>query len=132
MCFWYHSSKKAARKEEKIDYLDNKLKMFKNIEFIVSAISLAALVACVFCPVLPEFGLVTLGVNFLVCFVGSLAFHMKHEKESDNIKKAKEAVNTIIHHLLTFKILMLGILFRVLLLMGISTFLFINFIMLVQ
>ncbi|WP_225416065.1 hypothetical protein [Wolbachia endosymbiont of Brugia malayi] len=94
MCFWYHSSKKAARKEEKIDYLDNKLKMFRNIEFIVSAISLAPLIACVFCPVLSEFGLVTLGVNFLVCFVGSLAFHMKHEKKSDNIEKAKEAVNS--------------------------------------
>ncbi|MDR2831415.1 MAG: hypothetical protein LBV62_00625 [Rickettsiales bacterium] len=77
MCFWYHSSKKAARKEEKIDYLDNKLKMFRNIEFAVSAVSLVALITCVFYPVLPVWG---------------LAFHMKHEKESDNIDKAEKAV----------------------------------------
>ncbi|WP_353274409.1 hypothetical protein [Wolbachia endosymbiont (group A) of Ennomos erosarius] len=29
MCFWYNSSRKTARKEEKIDYLDNKLKMLR-------------------------------------------------------------------------------------------------------
>jgi len=92
MCFWYNSSRKAARKEEKIDYLDNKLKTFRNIEFAVSAISLAALIACVFYPVLPTWGLAVLGVNSLVCFAGGLAFHMKHEKESDNIEKAEEAV----------------------------------------
>ncbi|WP_341822605.1 hypothetical protein [Wolbachia endosymbiont (group A) of Clivina fossor] len=92
MCFWYNSSRKAARKEEKIDYLDNKLKMLRNIEFAVGAVSLAALVACVVYPVLPVWGLVILGVNSLVCFAGDLAFHMKHEKESDNIEKAKEAV----------------------------------------
>jgi hypothetical protein len=90
--FWYNSSRKAARKEEKIDYLDNKLKTFRNIEFAVSAISLAALIACVFYPVLPTWGLAVLGVNSLVCFAGGLAFHMKHEKESDNIEKAEEAV----------------------------------------
>ncbi|WP_434732484.1 hypothetical protein [Wolbachia endosymbiont of Zygogramma bicolorata] len=89
MCFWYNSSRKAARKEEKIDYLDNKLKMLRNIEFAVGAVSLAALVACA---VYPVWGLVILGVNSLVCFAGGLAFHMKHEKESDNIEKAKEAV----------------------------------------
>ncbi|WP_265036150.1 hypothetical protein [Wolbachia endosymbiont (group A) of Anomoia purmunda] len=38
MCFWYHSSRKTARKEEKIDYLDNKLKMLRNIEFAVGAV----------------------------------------------------------------------------------------------
>lgn len=92
MCFWYNSSRKAARKEEKIDYLDNKLKTFRNIEFAVSAISLAALIACVFYPVLPTWGLVILGVNSLVCFAGGLAFHMKHDKESDNIEKAEKAV----------------------------------------
>ena len=94
MCFWYHSSKKAARKEEKIDYLDNKLKMFRNIEFAVSAVSLVALITCVFYPVLPVWGLAILGVNSLVCFAGGLAFHMKHEKESDNIEKAKGAVRS--------------------------------------
>ncbi|GFQ73615.1 uncharacterized protein TNCT_438931 [Trichonephila clavata] len=92
MCFWYNSSRKAARKEEKIDYLDNKLKMLRNIEFAVGAVSLAALVACAVYPVLPVWGLVILGVNSLVCFAGGLAFHMKHEKESDNIEKDKEAV----------------------------------------
>lgn len=93
MCFWYYSSKKSARKSEKVDYLDNKLKTFRNIEFTVSAISLAALITCAFCPVLPEFGLAVLGINFLICFAGGLAFHMKHNKESDNIEKAKAAVN---------------------------------------
>lgn len=92
MCFWYNSSKKAARKEEKIDYLDNKLKTFRNIEFAVGTISLAALIACAVYPVLPVWGLVILGVNSLVCFAGGLAFHMKHEKESDNIEKVEEAV----------------------------------------
>lgn len=94
MCFWYNSSRKAARKEEKIDYLDNKLKMLRNIEFAVGAVSLAALVACAVYPVLPVWGLVILGVNSLVCFAGGLAFHMKHEKESENIKKAEEAVGS--------------------------------------
>ncbi len=94
MCFWYNSSRKAARKEEKIDYLDNKLKMLRNIEFAVGAVSLAALVACAVYPVLPVWGLVILGVNSLVCFAGGLAFHMKHEKESDNIEKAKGAVRS--------------------------------------
>ncbi|MDE5061369.1 MULTISPECIES: hypothetical protein [Wolbachia] len=94
MCFWYNSSRKAARKEEKIDYLDNKLKTFRNIEFAVGAISLAALIACVFYPVLPTWGLAVLGVNSLVCFTGGVAFHMKHGKESDNIEKAKEAVRS--------------------------------------
>lgn len=92
MCFWYNSSRKTARKEEKIDYLDNKLKMLRNIEFAVGAVSLAALIACAVYPVLPAWGLVILGVNSLVCFAGGLAFHMKHEKESENIEKAKEAV----------------------------------------
>ncbi|TVS90609.1 hypothetical protein COM43_002195, partial [Wolbachia pipientis] len=94
MCFWYNSSRKAARKEEKIDYLDNKLKMLRNIEFAVGTVSLAALVACAVYPVLPVWGLVILGVNSLVCFAGGLAFHMKHEKESENIKKAEEAVGS--------------------------------------
>lgn len=94
MCFWYNSSKKAARKSEKIDYLDNKLKTFRNIEFAVGTISLAALVACAVYPVLPVWGLVILGVNSLVCFAGGLAFHMTHEKESDNIEKAKGAVRS--------------------------------------
>ncbi|WP_353273276.1 hypothetical protein [Wolbachia endosymbiont (group A) of Nomada ferruginata] len=91
MCFWYNSSKKAARKEEKIDYLDNKLKTFRNIEFAVGAVSLAA---CAVYPVLPVWGLVILGINSLVCFAGGLAFHMKHEEESENIEKAKGAVDS--------------------------------------
>ncbi|WP_265027354.1 hypothetical protein [Wolbachia endosymbiont (group A) of Bombylius major] len=94
MCFWYNSSRKTARKEEKIDYLDNKLKMLRNIEFAVGAVSLAALVACAVYPVLPVWGLAILGVNSLVCFAGGLAFHMKHEEESENIEKAKGAVDS--------------------------------------
>lgn len=94
MCFWYNSSRKVARKEEKIDYLDNKLKMLRNIEFAVGAVSLAALVACAVYPVLPVWGLVILGVNSLVCFIGGLAFHMKHEKESSNIEKVEGAVDS--------------------------------------
>ncbi|WP_353278728.1 hypothetical protein [Wolbachia endosymbiont (group B) of Longitarsus flavicornis] len=93
MCVWYNSSEKTARKSEKVDYLDNKLKMFRNIEFAVGAISLAALVGCAINPVLPVWGLVILGINSLVCFAGGLAFHMKHEKESENIERAKEAVD---------------------------------------
>ncbi|WP_250295473.1 hypothetical protein [Wolbachia endosymbiont of Oedothorax gibbosus] len=92
MCFWYNSSKKTSRKEEKIDYLDNKLKTFRNIEFAVGAVSLAALVACAVYPVLPVWGLVILGVNSLICFAGGLAFHMKHEKELEDIDEAKKAV----------------------------------------
>ncbi|MDR0288602.1 MAG: hypothetical protein LBH78_00865 [Rickettsiales bacterium] len=92
MCYFYYSSKKEARKSDKIDYLDDKLKTFRNIEFAVSAISLAALIACAFCPVLPAWSLVILGVNSLVCFAGGLAFHMKHQEESENIEKAKTAV----------------------------------------
>ncbi|MEC4734562.1 MAG: hypothetical protein O7161_01170 [Wolbachia endosymbiont of Halictus tumulorum] len=94
MCFWYNSSRKVARKEEKIDYLDSKFKTFRNIEFAVGVVSLAALVACAVYPVLPVWGLAILGVNSLVCFAGGLAFHMKHEKESENIEKAKGAVDS--------------------------------------
>ncbi len=94
MCFWYNSSRKVARKEEKIDYLDSKFKTFRNIEFAVGAVSLAALVACAVYPVLPVWGLVILGVNSLVCFTGGLAFHMKHEEESENIEKVKGAVDS--------------------------------------
>ncbi|WP_341812981.1 hypothetical protein [Wolbachia endosymbiont (group B) of Germaria angustata] len=68
--------------------------MFRNIEFAVGAISLAALVGCAINPVLPVWGLVILGINSLVCLAGGLAFHMKHEKESENIEKAKEAVGS--------------------------------------
>ncbi|WP_264683292.1 MULTISPECIES: hypothetical protein [unclassified Wolbachia] len=93
MCYLYNSSEKTARESEKVDYLDNKLKMFRNIEFAVGAISLAALIGCAINPVLPIWGLVILGINSLVCFAGGLAFHMKHEKESENIKKAEEAVD---------------------------------------
>ncbi|WP_353287717.1 hypothetical protein [Wolbachia endosymbiont (group B) of Gerris lacustris] len=93
MCVWYNSSEKMARKSEKVDYLDNKLKMFRNIEFAVGAISLAALIGCAINPVLPVWGLVILGINSLVCLAGGVAFHMKHEKESENIKKAEEAVD---------------------------------------
>uniref|UniRef100_A0A3B0IV67 Uncharacterized protein n=1 Tax=Wolbachia endosymbiont of Aleurodicus dispersus TaxID=1288877 RepID=A0A3B0IV67_9RICK len=93
MCVWYNSSEKTARKSEKVDYLDNKLKMFRNIEFAVGAISLAALIGCAINPVLPVWGLVILGINSLVCLAGGVAFHMKHEKESENIKKAEEAVD---------------------------------------
>jgi hypothetical protein len=92
MCYFYYSSKKEARKSDKIDYLDDKLKTFRNIEFAVSAISLAALIACAFCPVLPAWSLVILGVNSLVCLAGGVAFHMKHQEESENIEKAKTAV----------------------------------------
>ncbi|MFT0819640.1 MULTISPECIES: hypothetical protein [Wolbachia] len=94
MCFWYNSSRKVARKEEKIDYLDSKFKTFRNIEFAVGVVSLAALVACAVYPVLPVWGLAILGVNSLVCFAGGLAFHMKHEEESENIEKAKGAVDS--------------------------------------
>ncbi|WP_265025427.1 hypothetical protein [Wolbachia endosymbiont (group B) of Pammene fasciana] len=93
MCVWYNSSEKTARKLEKVDYLDNKLKMFRNIEFAVGAISLAALIGCAINPVLPIWGLVILGINSLVCLAGGVAFHMKHEKESENIKKAEEVVD---------------------------------------
>lgn len=92
MCYFYYSSKKEARKSDKIDYLDDRLKMFRNIELAVSAISLAALIFCAVNPVLPEFGLAILGVNFLVCLAGGVAFHMKHQEESENIEKAKTAV----------------------------------------
>ncbi|WP_341815853.1 MULTISPECIES: hypothetical protein [unclassified Wolbachia] len=92
MCVWYNSSEKTARKSEKVDYLDNKLKMFRNIEFAVGAISLAALIGCAINPVLPVWGLVILGINSLVCLAGGVAFHMKHEKESEDIEKAKEVV----------------------------------------
>ncbi|BAP00291.1 hypothetical protein [Wolbachia endosymbiont of Cimex lectularius] len=92
MCYFYYSSKKEARKSDKIDYLDDKLKTFRNIEFAVSAISLAALIACAFCPVLPAWSLVILGVNSLVCLAGGVAFYMKHQEESENIEKAKTAV----------------------------------------
>ncbi|QOD38671.1 hypothetical protein [Candidatus Wolbachia massiliensis] len=92
MCYFYYSSKKEARKSDKIDYLDDKLKTFRNIEFAVSAISLAALIACAFCPVLSAWSLVILGVNSLVCLAGGVAFHMKHQEELDNIEKAKTAV----------------------------------------
>ncbi|WP_423349257.1 hypothetical protein [Wolbachia sp. wLmal] len=94
MCFWYNRSRKVARKEEKIDYLDSKFKTFRNIEFAVGAVSLAALVACAVYPVLSAWGLVILGANSLVCFAGGLAFHMKHEEESENIEKAKGAVDS--------------------------------------
>ncbi|MGL9725940.1 MAG: hypothetical protein ACR5KV_04660 [Wolbachia sp.] len=56
MCYFYHSSRKDARKSEKVDYLDNQLKMFRNIEFAVSAISLIALICCAVNPVLPVWG----------------------------------------------------------------------------
>lgn len=100
MCYFYYSSKKEARKSDKIDYLDDKLKTFRNIEFAVSAISLAALIACAFCPVLPAWSLVILGVNSLVCLAGGVAFHMKHQEESENIEKAKTAVEGCVstHH----------------------------------
>ncbi|MDE5059636.1 hypothetical protein R0F62_00630 [Wolbachia endosymbiont of Drosophila aff. chauvacae BK-2020] len=94
MCFWYNSSRKVARKEEKTDYLDSKFKTFRNIEFAVGVVSLAALVACAVYPVLPVWGLAILGVNSLVCFAGGLAFHMKHEEELENIEKAKGAVDS--------------------------------------
>lgn len=92
ICYQYHSSKKTARKSEKIDYLDNKLKTLRNIEFLGAFVSLAGLIACVVYPVLPVWGLVALGVHSLVCFMGGLAFHMKHERESDDIKLAKSTV----------------------------------------
>lgn len=83
---------KEARKSDEIDYLDDKLETFRNIELAVSAISLAALILCAVNPVLPEFGLAILGVNFLVCLAGGIAFHMKHQEESKNIEKAETAV----------------------------------------
>ncbi|MDG7052842.1 MAG: hypothetical protein LKM45_03055 [Wolbachia endosymbiont of Alcedoecus sp.] len=92
MCYFYYSSKKEARKSDEIDYLDDKLETFRNIEFAVSAISLAALILCAVNPVLPEFGLAILGVNFLVCLAGGISFHMKHQEESKNIEKAETAV----------------------------------------
>lgn len=92
ICYQYHSSKKTARKSGKIDYLDNRLKTLRNIEFLGSAASLAGLIACVVYPVLPTWGLVALGIHSLVCFMGGLAFHMKHEREADDIKLAKSTV----------------------------------------
>lgn len=92
ICYQYHSSKKTARKSEKIDYLDNKLKTLRNIEFLGAFVSLAGLIACVVYPVLPVWGLVALGVHSLVCFMGGLAFHMKHEREADDIELAKSTV----------------------------------------
>ncbi|MCA4773920.1 hypothetical protein [Wolbachia endosymbiont of Mansonella perstans] len=53
---------------------------------------MAALIACAFYPALPAWSLIILGVNSLACFVGGLAFHMKHQEESENIEKAKMAV----------------------------------------
>ncbi|WP_168464678.1 hypothetical protein [Wolbachia endosymbiont of Ctenocephalides felis wCfeT] len=66
--------------------------MFAGIEFVGFAVSLAILLVCAFNPVLPTWALVALGANSLVCFVGGLAFIDKHNKESGDIKKAKEAV----------------------------------------
>lgn len=96
MCYWYHNSRKNARKSGDVDYLDNKLKTFRNIEFLSFATSLAALVACVVYPVLPAWGLVALGVHSVACLVGGIAFHMKHEGESVNIEEAKGAVKSYI------------------------------------
>ncbi|VVC31176.1 Hypothetical protein CINCED_3A004411 [Cinara cedri] len=97
MCYWYGRSREMARKSGKIDYLDNTLKTLRNVEFLGSAASLAGLVACVVYPVLPTWGLVTLGVHSLVCFVGGLAFHMSHERESEYIELAKNAVESYLN-----------------------------------
>lgn len=93
ICYFYSSSREQAKKEEKIDYLDNKLKMFRNIEFAGCAVSLIALIACTVYPVLPTWGLVALGINALACAVGGVAFQKKHEKESENITEAGVAVD---------------------------------------
>ncbi|WGJ61749.1 DUF1129 domain-containing protein [Wolbachia endosymbiont of Frankliniella intonsa] len=77
MCVWYNSSEKTARKSEKIDYLDSQLKMFRNIEFAVGAISLAALIGCAINPVLPVWGLVILGIIALFIIVRKV--HRKAE-----------------------------------------------------
>ncbi|MGL9732458.1 MAG: hypothetical protein ACR5KW_00180 [Wolbachia sp.] len=92
MYYYYYNSKKEARKSDKVDYLDNKLKTFRNIEFAIGAISLAVLIACAFCPILPAWSLVILGVNSFIYLVDSVAFHMKHKEESENIEKAKTAM----------------------------------------
>lgn len=91
MCYRYHISKKMARESGEIYYLDNKLKILRNIEFLGAAVSLVGLIACVVYPVLPTWGLVALGVHSLVCFMGGLSFHMQHERESEYIKLAKNA-----------------------------------------
>ncbi|WCR53830.1 MAG: hypothetical protein PG981_000852 [Wolbachia endosymbiont of Ctenocephalides orientis wCori] len=92
-CYAYSISRKKAKEEEKIDYLDNKLKMFRNIEFAGCAVSLILLIACTVYPVLPTWGLIALGVNALACAFGGFAFDMKHEEELKNIKKAGVAVD---------------------------------------
>ncbi|WP_265036148.1 hypothetical protein [Wolbachia endosymbiont (group A) of Anomoia purmunda] len=60
---------------------------------------MAALIACAVYPVLPAWSLVILGINSLACFAGGLAFHMKHEEESENIGKAKGAVDSYFQNL---------------------------------
>ncbi|OCA06113.1 hypothetical protein wTpre_436 [Wolbachia endosymbiont of Trichogramma pretiosum] len=90
---WYNISEETARQSEEVDYLDNKLKMFRNIELAVSATSLAALIGCAINPVLPVISLFVLGINSLVCLASGLDFDMKHKKESENIKKAEEEVD---------------------------------------
>lgn len=94
MCYWYQNSKKTARESSKMDYLDNRLKTLRNIEFLGAFVSLAGLIACVVYPVLPTWGLIALGVHSLVCFMGGLAFHMKHERESEYIELAKKAADS--------------------------------------
>ncbi|MDN5247608.1 MAG: hypothetical protein QWI36_00495 [Wolbachia endosymbiont of Tyrophagus putrescentiae] len=92
ICYFYNESKKDARESENINSLDGKLKTFRNIEFLVCATSLIGLVGCAIYPVLPVWGLVAIGANSLICFLGGLAFQMKHDKESDDIKKVESAV----------------------------------------
>ncbi|MBD0391184.1 hypothetical protein IC220_01750 [Wolbachia endosymbiont of Pentalonia nigronervosa] len=97
MCYWYARSRETARKSGEIDYLDNTLKTLRNIEFLGAFASVAGLIACVVYPVLPTWGLVALGIHSFVCFMGGLAFHMQHERESEDIDAAKKAVKSYLN-----------------------------------
>uniref|UniRef100_A0A1B0FE76 Uncharacterized protein n=1 Tax=Glossina morsitans morsitans TaxID=37546 RepID=A0A1B0FE76_GLOMM len=84
-----------GRKENKKESEDSRKLLALGIVAAVVCVAFhAALVACAVYPVLPVWGLAILGVNSLVCFAGGLAFHMKHEEESENIEKAKGAVDS--------------------------------------
>ncbi|MGL9681899.1 MAG: hypothetical protein ACR5K2_02835 [Wolbachia sp.] len=63
------------------------------MEFAVGRYLSGSLTACAFCPVLPSaWSSVIFGVSSLVYLDDSIAFRMKHQEESENIKKAKTAI----------------------------------------
>ncbi|WP_168464680.1 hypothetical protein [Wolbachia endosymbiont of Ctenocephalides felis wCfeT] len=92
-----NSIKETARKSEKIDYLDDVLKMFGNIGFGCSAAFftgfLADLIVCVVQPKsTPIWGVVVLGLIALGFFVFGFIFHESHKGELGKINEAKKAV----------------------------------------